>query len=83
MSQAKVFANVFTRRRGAMGNCIDFTIEYLYVSQERSGKLPVCVTNLNNENAITRQLKEGLVDYLNALYPNENLRERDIVGLTV
>lgn len=84
MAQAKVFANVFTRKRGATNGTISFTVEFLLVQGDvRSGKAILEVSNLANETAVQTELKEGLVDYLNTLYSPEVFRERDIVGLSV
>jgi len=84
MAQAKVFANVFTRKRGTTNGTLDFTIEFVLVQGAvRSGKHTITVSDLKNERAIADDLKDGLVAHLNSLYSPETFGGNDIVGLSV
>lgn len=82
--QAKVFANVFTRKRGATSGTIDFSIEFVLLTGDvRSGKVNLIVSDLRSEDRITSDLKDGLVAHLNSLYSPETFQDKDIVGLSV
>jgi hypothetical protein len=83
-TQAKVFANVFTRKRGSSTGTLNCMIEYLVLTgTPRSGKTEVTLSDLRNESVMVADMKDALVTHLNNKYSPEVFRNYDIVGLSV
>jgi hypothetical protein len=80
--QRKVYAQVFSRKRGIVDGTLEFMLDYVIVTGavNRSGKTNVIVTDLSSETNMKDQLRDALEDYLNVQFAPEIFQSRDILG---